>query len=202
MADLKADLQNQLNGLKQNHILEAAISVFSEKGFHRAKIRDIAKAAGVADGTVYNYFSSKDDLLLGILNKLNETESRPAQFEALGQENLEALFQAQMKHRFSVMMANKRILQAVLPEVLSNAELRDLYFTKVILPTMTQGENAFSKVLATNKVSAMALVRAMAASLFGLVVLTLLGDKQSEESADEMIAFLAKSFARELEGNL
>ena len=50
-------------------ILDAAIRVFAEKGFHAARISDVADAAGVADGTIYLYFKNKDDLLLSIFEE-------------------------------------------------------------------------------------------------------------------------------------
>ncbi|MBN1101796.1 MAG: TetR/AcrR family transcriptional regulator, partial [Deltaproteobacteria bacterium] len=51
---------------KPDMILKAAEKVFAEKGFTRAKVSEIAKLAGVAEGTVYEYFGSKEDLLLSI----------------------------------------------------------------------------------------------------------------------------------------
>lgn len=51
---------------KPEMILSAAEKVFSEKGFTKAKVSEIAKMAGVAEGTVYEYFGSKEDLLLSI----------------------------------------------------------------------------------------------------------------------------------------
>jgi TetR/AcrR family fatty acid metabolism transcriptional regulator len=51
---------------KRTLISEAAVEVFAEKGFHQARISDISKRAGVADGTIYLYFKNKDDLLLSI----------------------------------------------------------------------------------------------------------------------------------------
>lgn len=54
---------------KHEKILEAAIDVFAEKGFHHARISDIARKAGVADGTIYLYFRNKDDVLLTIFEE-------------------------------------------------------------------------------------------------------------------------------------
>jgi TetR/AcrR family fatty acid metabolism transcriptional regulator len=51
---------------KRTLITDAAVEVFAEKGFHQARISDIAKRAGVADGTIYLYFKNKDDLLLSV----------------------------------------------------------------------------------------------------------------------------------------
>lgn len=49
---------------KRERILEAALRVFAERGFYNAKVSEVAKAAGVADGTIYLYFKNKDDLLI------------------------------------------------------------------------------------------------------------------------------------------
>ncbi len=54
---------------KREAILRAATSVFAEKGFFNSKVADIAKAAGVADGTVYLYFKNKDDVLHSIFDR-------------------------------------------------------------------------------------------------------------------------------------
>jgi len=54
---------------KRNLITDAAVEVFAERGFHQARISDIAKRAGVADGTIYLYFRNKEDLLLSIFEE-------------------------------------------------------------------------------------------------------------------------------------
>ena len=48
---------------KYNLILEAAVKVFAANGFYNSTISQIAKEAGVADGTIYLYFKSKDDIM-------------------------------------------------------------------------------------------------------------------------------------------
>src|SRR5690349_11014182 len=52
-------LQNTLTRVYENAILEAAERVFGRDGFEAAKMADIAREAGVAAGTLYNYFDSK-----------------------------------------------------------------------------------------------------------------------------------------------
>lgn len=51
---------------KRERILDAAIKVFAAEGFYNAKVSQIAHEAGVADGTIYLYFKSKDDLLINL----------------------------------------------------------------------------------------------------------------------------------------
>ena len=54
---------------KRNLITDAAVEVFAEKGFHLARVSDIAQRAGIADGTIYLYFKNKEDLLLSIFEE-------------------------------------------------------------------------------------------------------------------------------------
>ena len=48
---------------RRQEILDAAVRVFARKGFHTARVGDIATEAGVAHGLLYHYFASKDELL-------------------------------------------------------------------------------------------------------------------------------------------
>jgi len=54
---------------KRDAILRAATDVFAESGYFNAQVADVARAAGVAAGTVYLYFRSKDDLLVSIFER-------------------------------------------------------------------------------------------------------------------------------------
>jgi TetR/AcrR family fatty acid metabolism transcriptional regulator len=56
-------------GDKREAILRAATDVFAGRGFFNAQVADVARAAGVAAGTVYLYFRSKDDLLVSIFER-------------------------------------------------------------------------------------------------------------------------------------
>ena len=51
---------------KRERILKAAVKVFARNGFHATRVSEVAKAAGVADGTIYLYFKSKDELLVSL----------------------------------------------------------------------------------------------------------------------------------------
>lgn len=52
------------NTEKYHQILEAAVKVFAEQGFFQSTVAQVAKRAGVADGTIYLYFKNKDDILI------------------------------------------------------------------------------------------------------------------------------------------
>jgi TetR/AcrR family fatty acid metabolism transcriptional regulator len=53
-------------GDKRERILDAAVRVFAKNGFHATRVSDVARAAGVADGTIYLYFVSKEALLVSL----------------------------------------------------------------------------------------------------------------------------------------
>ncbi len=72
----------------RERILEAAVEVFARRGFHGARVADIAEQAGIAYGLVYHHFRNKDDILAAIFSErwgrymqyLGEVASSPAGF--------------------------------------------------------------------------------------------------------------------------
>ena len=66
---------------KRERILRAAVDVFARTGYFNSKVSEVARAAGVADGTIYLYFEGKEDLLITIFR-----EQSKAFLEALREE--------------------------------------------------------------------------------------------------------------------
>jgi TetR/AcrR family fatty acid metabolism transcriptional regulator len=76
---------------KRERILAAAERVFARCGFFAARVSEIAKDAGVADGTIYLYFKSKDDLLISLFeNRMKQVNELLAR-ESAGKPPLDAL---------------------------------------------------------------------------------------------------------------
>src|SRR5262245_18655724 len=98
-ADPIAAIQAQPVAARRTQILDAATRVFASKGFNRATIRDVAQAAGVADGTIYHYFANKADLLFGLLDRLNDTERRPASLAQAAEAPFADYFRAYLRQR-------------------------------------------------------------------------------------------------------
>ncbi|MDY0405412.1 TetR/AcrR family transcriptional regulator [Virgibacillus sp. 179-BFC.A HS] len=57
------------NKPKYNTIIEAAVEVIAENGYHGSQVSKIAKKAGVADGTIYLYFKNKEDILVSVFEE-------------------------------------------------------------------------------------------------------------------------------------
>jgi TetR/AcrR family transcriptional regulator, fatty acid metabolism regulator protein len=161
-------------------ILDAATRVFARQGFNRATIRDVARAAGIADGTIYNYFANKDDLLIGLLDRLNDTERRPAGLAQAAQAPLADSVRAYLRERVEALWSNADLFRAVLPELLANPDLRKRYYDEVIAPTMTLSEGVLRGLIASGIIRDLdppLSMRIVAGSVLGVLVLQLLGDE-------------------------
>ncbi len=88
---------------KRAAILRAAIRVFAHNGYFNSKVADIAREAGVADGTVYLYFKSKEEILHSIFNRGME--------EAIadGRKQLEGISDAREKLRRIALLHLERL---------------------------------------------------------------------------------------------
>jgi TetR/AcrR family fatty acid metabolism transcriptional regulator len=77
---------------KYHRILEAAVKVFARQGFRQCTVAQIAKEAGVADGTIYLYFKNKDDILVHFFSfKAKQVFDRLREEVARGADSLEKL---------------------------------------------------------------------------------------------------------------
>ena len=54
---------------KYKQIIEAAVEVIAENGYHASQVSKIARKANVADGTIYLYFKNKEDILISVFNE-------------------------------------------------------------------------------------------------------------------------------------
>lgn len=189
MPETPDPIQEILIKARRAQILDAATSVFAEKGFHRATIKDVARTAGIADGTIYTYFPSKTEILLAILNRLNETTEREQHFAQGNELDARSFFLSYLRQRMALIWPNAEVFRAVLPELLSNLELRDLYFRQVIEPTFLLAERYFrqrSEREYSQKIDISLAARAIAGALLGLLVIQLLGDEEIARRWEEL----------------
>ncbi len=96
--------RDEARALFRNAILHAAEVVFAERGFHGARIQDIAAHAGTAVGTVYNHFDDKDEVLAALLEA--RSEEMLAQFAPAGGDP--RAFEARLTARVARLLAYVR----------------------------------------------------------------------------------------------
>lgn len=97
----------------RSRILEAALSVFRERGFEKATMREIASEAGVAVGAAYYYFDSKDALVLAFYERAQSTMHAETEAKLDKAKNLEARLDAIISAKFAYFEPNRRLLGAL-----------------------------------------------------------------------------------------
>jgi AcrR family transcriptional regulator len=198
MPEPRDPFQEQVAALRRAQILDAATKVFAQRGFHRTTIRDVARAAGIADGTIYNYFENKTALLLGILNRLNETERREDDLAQVGDTDMRSFMRQYFRQRFAALtQGGPEVFQVVLSEVLVNPELRELYLQQVVAPTFTLAETYFAQLVEAGKVRRLDIpltLRVIAAAFLGLLIERIIGDPQLQTKWDELADLLTTLF--------
>jgi TetR/AcrR family fatty acid metabolism transcriptional regulator len=175
-----ASRRERLKQVREERILEAAAAVFADKGFHQATIREIAELADVADGTIYNYFDNKFDLLVGIMARIAELERLPAELIEAQNHDVRGFFVQAVDDRLGRIEEGQRLLLAVLPEVLVNTELREQFYRQYIvrismlLEQYLQTQVELGHVRPVNVPLTVRLVQGM---FVGLLMLRIFGDE-------------------------
>lgn len=182
---------------RREQIIEGATRIFARKGFSRATTREVAREAGISEGTIFNYFENKDALLMAILERLNETERRAEDFEAGMATDFRGFLTEYLRQRMALMWENREVFRVLLSEMLVNTELRDLYLRRVMEPTMRIAEENFRSRMEQGEVretDAPLAMRSVAGAVLGVLVLGLLGDEEIgsrlEEASDVLAGLL------------
>jgi AcrR family transcriptional regulator len=179
---------------RRNQILDAATKVFAEKGFHTTTIKDIAREASIADGTIYNYFENKEALMLGIFDRLNESDQRNEDFSKFTEVDFRSFMKAYLRHRLTALQAgNFEVFRVVLSEIMVNKELRELYCQKILEPTFSMAEAYFQQWATQNIIKPINIslaMRAISGMVLGLIVEYIIGDQPLESMWDELPDFL------------
>jgi TetR/AcrR family fatty acid metabolism transcriptional regulator len=187
-------IREQLIEARRAQILDAAATVFAEKGFHRATTKEIARAAGVSEGTIYNYFDSKADLLIGIMTRLAELESLDEELSRALQGDARDFLVAMFRHRMGLIQQNDEMIQAIMPEMLVNPALRERFYQQFMRPTTTLLEQYIQARVELGHIRPLNVplaVRAVQGMFVGLLVLRILGDEQLLSGWDELPEVLA-----------
>lgn len=176
--------------LRRQHILEAAVAVFSERGFHRSTIRDVARAAGISDGAIYTVFANKEALLFGMLDPLGDSSAVSQTPKPAGEFLRESI------HRRWQTFTPQTLpmLRVVLSEVLVDRKLRALFMKRVITPALELPVPHFEALTDAGELTITDVgmtMRIMTGALLGLLVLRLLGDETLNTRTDEMPGALA-----------
>lgn len=187
---MKDAAQERLTAARRNQILDAAATIFAEKGFHPTTIRDIARAAGIADGTIYIYFENKPALLLGILDRMMASAQRNDTFPHLAEGDLRGFLRAYLRQPLLAPKAdNFALFRVIFSEILVNSDLRERYRRTILEPTLATAEAHFQQWADRQTLRPVDIgltVRAVSGIVMGLILKHIIGDTTVQERWDAL----------------
>lgn len=124
---------------KEKKILEAAITIISEKGFSAATTSEIAHRAGVAEGTIFRYFKTKKDILRGILIHVINLLGEQLVLEGVKkillnskQKDLRSILKVFLQDRIALIDSLFPMIRILLTEAMFHEDIRDALYENVI----------------------------------------------------------------------
>ncbi|HEY8889723.1 MAG TPA: TetR/AcrR family transcriptional regulator [Clostridium sp.] len=115
---------------RQWDILDAATKIFAEKGYEGGRTSDIAKEANIAEGTIFRYFKTKKDLLVGLLMPLIVKFFRPLMFKSMEKimdneknDSINVVLKNIMMDRVTLIKKNAPLVKTVMVESIYHPEL-------------------------------------------------------------------------------
>ncbi len=102
---------------KPQQIIDAAIRVFARNGYYNSRVSDIAREAGIASGTIYLYFKTKDDILVTLFRQKMAEWVALVRKEIAGEQDPIAKIRQIVRLHFHVIEANPELAEAVQVEL-------------------------------------------------------------------------------------
>lgn len=192
---MKDTFQAQMVKARRAQILEAAIAVISENGFQKTTIKQIAKQAGIADGTIYNYFKNKEAILMGIIELITEAEVRDLHFAEAKKIDFEQFVEGYVVHRAAEVVAGLPALKVIFSETLFNESLASKVNSEIYEPSFQVAEQYLAQMMSEGKIKQQdpkIASRLFAAPLLGMLFLRMLGDTHVIEEWDQYIGAMTK----------
>jgi len=136
---------------RQLDILDAATKIFAEKGFEGGRTSDIAKEANISEGTIFRYFKTKKDLLVGLLIPLIVKFFKPLMFKSIEKimnneknESINVVLKNIMLDRIALIKKNEPLVKTVMVESIYHPELLEP-LQKEIVPKIVPIVDKFFK---------------------------------------------------------
>jgi TetR/AcrR family transcriptional regulator, fatty acid metabolism regulator protein len=112
---------------KRQRILDAAVQVFARKGFFASRISDVAAEAGIADGTVYLYFESKDDILIKLFDEVMGEHIEAARQEIRGVDDAATRLRVIADHHLGLLGKNPELAVVFQVELRQSTKFMELF---------------------------------------------------------------------------
>ena len=177
MTPSREERKENITRMRRQQILDAALKVFSEKGFEEATNAEIARIAGIAPGTIYNYFPSKRELLVEVVRNFLVTEHFQNLFEHAGEMEYLTFLSSVLDNRMDFIEDSvKTRMLLLMAEILRDPELREIYDRQVVKPIINRMEKFLEDRAdegAFRRVNPSIITRALGGMVLGMLLLTL-----------------------------
>ena len=144
---------------KEKRILEAAIQISNEKGFSSATTSEIAKRAGVAEGTIFRYFKTKKDILHGVMLQAIKIVSNKVVIASLEkifkneeQKDLRTVLKDILMDRFNLVQKFFPMFRVVISEALFHEDIREALYNSLISKIEENITQFFNDMASTGQV--------------------------------------------------
>lgn len=127
----KPERKNPAGNLRRQ-ILKAAQKVFGERGFERSTTKAIAMEAGVAEGTIFNYFPTKKDILFGFLEEVAVAPLSVVLGDTTASDT--EIIKNFFRNRLQLWHDNQALLKVMIAESLFNRDLAEEFQKRVFEP--------------------------------------------------------------------
>lgn len=174
---------------RRREILEAAAALFAEQGYQRTSVKEIADRAGIAPGTIYLYFDSKGELLVGLMVRLAELEELGEEVRQALQSDARDFLITMFRDRMGRVVESEETLRAILPQMLVQPVLRDQFHRQFVTPVIELMEGYVTTQIDQDDIQPVNVpltVRAVQSMFIGLLLLRILGDEELHRRWDEM----------------
>ena len=183
MAPTRQERKEETTRKRREQILDAAMEVFSRKGFAMSTTAEIAREAGIAEGTIYNYFPSKRELFIAVIKNFVITVPLLELIDKLPQGNIAVTFGHIMQNRFKLIESEKvSRMPALMAEVIRDPELKELWTTEFLQPFLSKMEGIYEKLTTTGKfrnVEPPILVRGIGGMFLGFLIFKIMEGETS-----------------------
>ncbi|MCX6005477.1 MAG: TetR/AcrR family transcriptional regulator [Chloroflexi bacterium] len=174
--------KERITRLREKQILEAAMAVFTRKGFGEATVADIASEAGVAVGTIYNYYRDKHDLLISLIARSLLSANLSEILGATEATSDKKIIESLIEDRLEFGLANGQRFLFLFFEIQRNSKLRRQYLSQVVAPIISRIENLLQSGIKKNSfrpTDIKIISRALAGMIIGVMILRGLEQKDS-----------------------
>ena len=193
-----ADRRTRRSAETRERLFHAAMRMFAEKGFAEATVEDITNAADVGKGTFFNYFPSKEHILIAFSDMQLGKLERFVEAARNGKGPMRAFFRTMSQQMTSEPAKKPDVMRALLQANLSSVSVRELMRER-----NTRGERLLAEIVQIGQergefrqdVSALEMARVFRQMTFGTILLwSVYGDDSLAERIDRAIDILWTGF--------